>query len=109
MESHNLFNALTKKDAPFYSQDANELFNMLQYTDETDRIEAKEASHGLGKSFLETVSAFSNELSLGGGYILLGVSKNKEAREPLSKTYTNLYKLWSNDITPSVLISWRCR
>ena len=34
----------------------NELFNLLQNGDETDRIEAKSAAHGIGKSFLETVS-----------------------------------------------------
>lgn len=53
----------------------NELFNLLQNGDETDRLEAKAAQHGIGKSFLETVSSFSNEPGLGGGYILLGVSK----------------------------------
>ena len=55
---------------------------MLLYTDETDRIEAKEASQGLGKSFLETVSALSNEPGLGGGYIILGASKNKANISP---------------------------
>jgi ATP-dependent DNA helicase RecG len=52
------------------SMDFNELFNLLQNSDETDRIEAKTASHGVGKSFLETVCALSNEPDLGGGYIL---------------------------------------
>lgn len=52
---------------PTDTNDLNELFDLLQYTDETDRIEAKEASQGLGKSFLETVSALSNEPGLGGG------------------------------------------
>ncbi len=82
LETYNLLNALTKKESALYSTDFNELFNMLQYTDETDRIEAKEAAYNLGKSFLETVSAFSNEPNLGGGYILLGVSKNKGSTEP---------------------------
>ncbi len=63
------------------SMDFNELFNLLQNSDETDRIEAKSAIHGIGKSFLETVSAFSNEPGLGGGYILLGIVKNEEARD----------------------------
>jgi ATP-dependent DNA helicase RecG len=58
--------------------DFNELFNLLQNSDETDRIEAKSAAGGIGKSFLETVSAFSNEPDLGGGYILLGVTKNED-------------------------------
>jgi ATP-dependent DNA helicase RecG len=55
-----------------------ELFNILQNSDETDRIEAKAATHGIGKSFLETVSAFCNEPDLGGGYILLGVAEHQE-------------------------------
>ena len=80
MDTQNMLNNLTTYAA--YSNDFNELFNLLLHTDETDRIEAKEAAQSLGKSFLETVSAFSNEPNLGGGYILLGVSKNKEAREP---------------------------
>jgi ATP-dependent DNA helicase RecG len=61
--------------------DFNELFNILQNGDETDRIEAKRAAQGVGKSFLETVSALSNEPDLGGGYILLGLTKN-DAAEP---------------------------
>ena len=56
------------------SMDFNELFSILQNSDETDRIEAKTASHGIGKSFLETVCALSNEPDLGGGYILLGIT-----------------------------------
>ncbi|MBI5346361.1 MAG: putative DNA binding domain-containing protein [Chlamydiae bacterium] len=58
--------------------DFNELFNLLQNSDETDRIEAKSAMHGIGKSFLETVAAFSNEPDLGGGYILLGISRDED-------------------------------
>jgi ATP-dependent DNA helicase RecG len=58
--------------------DFNELFSILQNGDETDRIEAKKAANGVGKSFLETVSALSNEPDLGGGYILLGITKNDE-------------------------------
>ena len=54
----------------------NEIYDLLQNGDETDRIEAKKASTKIGKSFLETVCAFSNEPDLGGGYILLGVSIN---------------------------------
>src|SRR5579863_8594372 len=61
------------------SMDFYELFSLLQNSDEIDRIEAKSAAHGIGKSFLETVSAYSNEPDLGGGYILLGIVKNGEA------------------------------
>ena len=60
--------------------DFNELFYLLQNSDETDRVEAKSAAHGVGKSFLETVSAFCNEPDLGGGYIVLGVTKSEEAK-----------------------------
>jgi ATP-dependent DNA helicase RecG len=59
----------------------DELFSILQSSDETDRIEAKTASHGIGKSFLETVCALSNEPDLGGGYIVLGVMKKEEGRD----------------------------
>ena len=59
--------------------DFNELFNLLQNSDETDRIEVKSAAQGIGKSFLETVSAFSNEPDLGGGYILLGITRDEAA------------------------------
>jgi len=62
--------------------DFDEVFNLLQNSDETDRIEAKSAAHGIGKSFLETVSSFSNEPDLGGGYILLGVVREGDARSP---------------------------
>jgi ATP-dependent DNA helicase RecG len=61
--------------------DFNELFSVLQTGDETDRIEAKKAANGVGKSFLETVSALTNEPDLGGGYILLGITKN-DKNEP---------------------------
>lgn len=60
----------------------NEPFSLLQDSDETDRIEAKSAAQGIGKSFLETVSAFSNEPDLGGGYILLGITRNQDDHEP---------------------------
>ena len=60
----------------------NELFNLLQDSDESDRIEAKSCKHGIGKSFLETVSAFSNEPDLGGSYILLGISRDEDSKEP---------------------------
>ncbi|MCU0426521.1 MAG: putative DNA binding domain-containing protein [Candidatus Kapabacteria bacterium] len=57
---------------------AQELLEELNLLDETEHIEAKEASGGLGKSFWETVCAFANEPGLGGGYIVLGVRANDE-------------------------------
>lgn len=51
-----------------------ELISQLNSTDECTNIEAKRASD-VGKSIMETVCSFSNEPSLGGGYILLGVEK----------------------------------
>ena len=73
----------------FDTVDFHELFSLLQNGDETDRIEAKEASHGIGKSFLETVSALSNEPDLGGGYILLGVEKNESSESRYVVTGVN--------------------
>ena len=63
--------------------DFNELLQLLQAGDESNYIEAKSAAEGLGRSFIETVCAFSNEPDLGGGYILLGVTANEQpAEEP---------------------------
>ena len=54
----------------------DEIFNELRDLGETDRIEAREYTSTLGSSFFETVSAFSNEQGLGGGYILIGLSRS---------------------------------
>ena len=51
-----------------------ELLAELRMCDEHWRIEAKEASKTLGKSVSQTISAFSNEPGIEGGYLLLGVS-----------------------------------
>lgn len=55
-----------------------QLLERLQNCDECQRIEAKESKSTLGSSALETISAFSNEPDLGGGYLILGLKKNKE-------------------------------
>lgn len=55
-----------------------QLLNRLQSCDECRRIEAKESKMALGKSALETISSFSNEPGLGGGYLILGLQKNGE-------------------------------
>ena len=54
----------------------SELLRKLNEVDEGRRIEAKRASE-IGKSVMETVSAFSNTPGLGGGYLLLGVTRNQ--------------------------------
>lgn len=61
--------------------DFNELWERLISVDESDTIEAKRGS-AIGDSLLETISAFSNEPELGGGYILLGVAKKENALFP---------------------------
>jgi ATP-dependent DNA helicase RecG len=63
-----------------------ELLDRLQNRDECTRIEAKQSRKALGKSVLETISAFSNEAGLGGGYLVLGLKKNDN--EDPEKRYT---------------------
>lgn len=65
-----------------HSMKAEELFNLLQCQDESERIEVKKASEGIGKSALETICAFSNEPNLGGGYLVLGLTKNQSSKAP---------------------------
>src|SRR6267154_2476750 len=55
-----------------------QLLERLQNCDECQRIEAKESKSTLGSSVLETISAFSNEPELGGGYLVLGLRKNEQ-------------------------------
>lgn len=64
---------------------AEDLLLELHSVDESHRIEAKRSTQ-IDRSILETVSAFSNEPGLGGGYMLLGVSR--DARDLFSNTYT---------------------
>ena len=52
-----------------------ELLARLNEVDESHEIEAKRSESEVGKSALETISAFSNEPGLGGGYLLFGVSE----------------------------------
>ena len=56
-----------------------QLLEQLQSCDESGHIEAKESKATLGASAVETISAFSNEPDLGGGYLVLGLKKNKES------------------------------
>jgi ATP-dependent DNA helicase RecG len=54
-----------------------ELWEKLLSEDETVEIEAKSASD-IGKSILETASAFANEPGRGGGYLILGVESSED-------------------------------
>lgn len=59
-----------------------ELLGMLQNGDESERIEAKKSTNKVGDSALETISAFSNEPGLNGGYLVLGLKKNEGNTTP---------------------------
>lgn len=61
--------------------DAHELLQSLSLLDEHERVEAKRAEE-VGKSLLETICAFANEPGLGGGSILLGVTREELALFP---------------------------
>ncbi|MEQ9369364.1 MAG: ATP-binding protein [Coleofasciculus chthonoplastes F3-SA18-01] len=50
----------------------DELWELLTVQDESNMIEVKYGSE-VGKSCRETISAFSNEPGLGGGYLILGI------------------------------------
>ena len=60
----------------------DDLINTLQSSGENERIEAKQATHAVGKSLLQTISAFSNEPGMGGGYLILGLTKNSVEQSP---------------------------
>lgn len=54
------------------------LLKQLDELDECENIEVKRSADELGKSALETISAFSNEPGLGGGALLFGVSEGED-------------------------------
>lgn len=58
-----------------------ELFDQLNAQDETTEIEAKGASE-IGRTVLESVCAFANEPDLGGGYIVIGATKDESSLFP---------------------------
>ena len=64
---------------------AEELFTILNQQDECDWIEAK-GGHESSHSVMETVCAYANEPSLGGGYILMGVAEDRSSLFPQYKT-----------------------
>ncbi|MEO1671178.1 MAG: RNA-binding domain-containing protein, partial [Cyanobacteria bacterium J06631_2] len=59
--------------------DFDRLWELLTIQDESVEIEAKKASE-IGKSCQETISAFSNETGLGGGYLLLGIKSPQDSQ-----------------------------
>ena len=61
--------------------DFEQLWEKLITGDESTEIEAKRGED-VGKSILETISAFANEPDNGGGYFLLGVVKKEDALFP---------------------------
>ncbi len=54
---------------------AKELFDELNVQDESTQVEAKGAGP-INRSVMESVCSFSNEPGLGGGYILIGATKD---------------------------------
>ncbi|MCB1634531.1 MAG: putative DNA binding domain-containing protein [Xanthomonadales bacterium] len=65
---------------------AEDLLQELTALDESHRIEAKQARK-IDRSIMETICAFANEPGLGGGYLLLGVSRDQQ------DLFTNAYKI----------------
>jgi len=65
---------------------AEDLLQELAALDESHRIEAKRAAQ-IDRSVMETVCAFANEPGLGGGYLVLGVSRNPQ------DLFTNSYQV----------------
>lgn len=65
---------------------AEDLLQELAALDESHRIEAKQARL-IDRSVMETVCAFANEPGLGGGYLLLGVTRDPQ------DLFTNAYKI----------------
>ncbi|MCZ8236556.1 MAG: ATP-binding protein [Inhella sp.] len=63
---------------------AEDLMQELVALDESHRIEAKKARQ-IDRSVMETICAFANEPGLGGGYLLLGVSR--DAQDLFSNAY----------------------
>lgn len=65
---------------------AEDLLQELAALDESHRIEAKQARQ-IDRSVMETICAFANEPGLGGGYLLLGVSRDPQ------DLFTNAYRI----------------
>lgn len=69
---------------------AEDLLQELAALDESNRIEAKQARQ-IDRSVMETICAFANEPGLGGGYLLLGVSRDSQ------DLFSNAYKVHGID------------
>lgn len=65
---------------------AEDLLQELSALDESHRIEAKQGRQ-IDRSVMETICAFANEPGLGGGYLLLGVTRDPQ------DLFTNAYKI----------------
>ena len=63
---------------------AEDLLKELSALDESHHIEAKQARQ-IDRSIMETICAFANEPGLGGGYLLLGVTRDPQVM--LSNAY----------------------
>ena len=57
--------------------------SIIEELNQLDEHQTMEAKAGLGKSTLETICAFANEPGLGGGVILIGVSRDDEQLFPV--------------------------
>ena len=60
---------------------AEDLLQRLNELDENERLEAKRAQDA-GRALQETISAFANEPGLGGGWLLLGVTRDEMSLFP---------------------------
>lgn len=69
---------------------AEDLLQELAALDESHRIEAKQARQ-IDRSVMETICAFANEPCLGGGYLLLGISRDPQ------DLFSNAYKVHGID------------
>jgi ATP-dependent DNA helicase RecG len=70
-----------------------ELLARLNEVDESHEIEAKRSDSEVGKSSLETISAFANEPVLGGGYLLFGVVEDESSHRFVAKGVKDPKKL----------------
>jgi ATP-dependent DNA helicase RecG len=63
----------------------DELWELLTTQDESQQLEVKQGSE-IGKSCWDTISAFSNEPGMGGGYLLLGIKAPEDSASGNTKS-----------------------